>query len=164
MAVLLFFASTYVGVAFLVFLSYAWVYGRSTRHEHPAAVVVLGSRLIDGRVPPLLRARLDRAIEVHRETEPKPLLIPSGGQGPDESRPEGEAMAEHLLASGVPAADVVPEPRALNTAQNLEYSRRIQVEAGLLAAPLVAMTLKMCRRSSFSMSQTSSTTPRLSLA
>lgn len=130
LAVLLFFASTYVGVAFLVFLSYAWVYGRSTRHEHPAAVVVLGSRLIDGRVPPLLRARLDRAIEVHRETEPKPLLIPSGGQGPDESRPEGEAMAEHLLASGVPAADVVPEPRALNTAQNLEYSRRIQVEAG----------------------------------
>ncbi|MFD5823129.1 YdcF family protein [Nesterenkonia xinjiangensis] len=139
LAVLLFLLTGYVSVAFVIFLSYALAYGRMTHREHPAALVVLGSRLIGGQVPPLLRARLDRALEVYQDTEPKPLLIPSGGQGPDESRAEGAAMAEYLREQGVPAQDVIAETEAVSTAQNLRFAQQIQDDAGRSGA-LLAVT------------------------
>ena len=113
--------------------------GHQSAHVAPAAVVILGAQLIGGKVPPLLRARLDRALQVYRDADdPQPLLIPSGGQGVDESRPEGEGMAEYLLAAGVASGDVRPENRAVNTEQNLLYSAQIQREAGRPRPMLVA--------------------------
>ncbi|WP_460689598.1 YdcF family protein [Nesterenkonia suensis] len=138
-AVLLFLSTGYLSVAFVIFLSYAVAYGHMNHRDHPDAVVILGSRLIDGEVPPLLKDRLDRALEIYGQSEQKPLLIPSGGQGPDESRPEGEAMAEYLLAQGAAAEDVIPENRAVNTAQNLRFAQQIQDDAGR-SGPLLAVT------------------------
>ena len=113
--------------------------GHQSAHVAPAAVVILGAQLIGGKVPPLLRARLDRALQVYRDADdPQPLLIPSGGQGVDESRPEGEGMAEYLLAAGVASGDVRPENRAVNTEQHLLYSAQIQREAGRPGPMLVA--------------------------
>lgn len=57
-------------------------------------------------------------------------MIPSGGQGHDETRPEGAAMAEYLQEQGVPAEDIAVEDRAVNTEQNLLLSARLQEEAG----------------------------------
>lgn len=51
--------------------------------------------------------------------------MPSGGQGPDEARSEGEAMGEYLLEHGIPAGAVLPETRAVNTEQNLHSSREV---------------------------------------
>lgn len=127
---LVFFGSGYLGVVFLIFVTYAVVYGRTRHKVEPAAVVILGSQLIEGRVPPLLRARLDRALEIYRQaSEPKPLLIPSGGQGADEPRPEGEGMAEYLLEQGAAPADVLPEEQAVNTEQNLRLSATLHDDA-----------------------------------
>lgn len=138
LAVLIFFGFGYLGVVFLIFLTYALVYGHTKHQQAPAAVVVLGSRLINGRVPPLLRARLNKAVEVYRAADPKPLLIPSGGQGPDESRPEGEAMAEYLAEHGIPEEDIAAENQAVNTEQNLRYSQQVQQEVGRAGPVLVA--------------------------
>lgn len=121
---LLFVVTAYLGVFFVVFLGYALFYSRSVRVKNPAAIVVLGSGLINGEVPPLLRSRIDRAIEVWRR-HPHSLLIPSGGQGADEPRPEAAAMAEYMLASGVPAAAVLPEARSTTTRENLTFSQLV---------------------------------------
>ncbi|RKW70033.1 YdcF family protein [Galactobacter caseinivorans] len=139
LAFLLFFVSSYVGGVFVVFLVYALAYARMEPRFEPDAVVILGSRLIGGKVPPLLRARLDRAVQIYGETDPKPLMIPSGGQGADETRPEGAAMAEYLVQAGIPEGDVLPENHAVNTAQNLRLARDIQLQAGR-TGPLVAVT------------------------
>lgn len=110
LAALLFFLCGYAGVVFVVFLAAAVAYGRAGHDMVPEAIAILGSRLIGGRVPPLLASRLDKAVELYRAApEPKPLLIPSGGQGGDESRPEGEGMAEYLRGAGIPTSDIVPE-------------------------------------------------------
>ena len=96
-ALLLFVACAYLGVAFVAFLLYSVVYGRMQHRVQPAALVILGSRVIDGRVPPLLASRLDRALQLYRKqaaTGSAPLLIPTGGKGDDETRSEGSAMAE----------------------------------------------------------------------
>lgn len=139
---LLVFVCSYLGVVFVAFLVSAIVYGRIRPGARPAAIVVLGSKIIDGRVPPLLRSRLDRALSVYRglaATGSAPLLIPSGGQGVDETRAEGTAMAEYLLAQGADPADVRPEERATTTRENLVLSAAVQASAGRPGA-VVAVT------------------------
>lgn len=139
LAALLFFLCSYFGVVFVVFLAYAIAYGRMSTRVEPAGIVVLGSRLIHGQVPPLLRSRLDKAVELYKRTSPKPILIPSGGQGIDESRAEGIAMAEYLLTVGVSEDDVLIEDKAVNTEENLKLSAQIFSASGR-NGPLVAVT------------------------
>lgn len=139
LAALLFFLCSYFGVVFVVFLAYAIAYGRMPFREAPQGIVVLGSRLIDGEVPPLLRSRLDKALEIYRDTEPRPLLIPSGGQGHDEPHPEGVAMGDYLLAAGADPADVAVEDQAVNTEENLRLSKKVFAASGR-SGPLLAVT------------------------
>ncbi|PQZ89056.1 hypothetical protein CQ018_16040 [Arthrobacter sp. MYb227] len=139
LAALLFFLCSYFGVVFVVFLSYAVAYGRMASRVKPAGIVVLGSRLIHGQVPPLLRSRLDKAVEIYEQTTPRPILIPSGGQGLDESRAEGTAMAEYLFTAGVPSDDVLIEDKAINTEENLKLASLMFSASGHSGA-LVAVT------------------------
>jgi uncharacterized SAM-binding protein YcdF (DUF218 family) len=126
--------AAYVGAVFCVFLLTAVVYGRIRLPARADVVVVLGAGLRDGRVTPLLRSRLDRALEVYRRSAAAgttPLMIPSGGQGDDEPRAEGTAMAEYLVENGVPPEQVRAETRSTNTRENLVFSREVQQEAGV---------------------------------
>ncbi|MEV7418202.1 YdcF family protein [Streptomyces sp. NPDC089919] len=120
----------YVSFIFLCFLGYAYLYGRITVRGNVDYVVVLGSGLIGGdRVPPLLASRLEKgrriyAAQLARGGRP-PLLLTSGGQGQDEALPEGRAMADWLLARGVPAEDLRVEDRSRSTDENLRFSRAL---------------------------------------
>jgi len=139
--VLLLFAAPigYVGFAFAVFLAWSLVYARVARlAPPPAAVVVLGSGLIGGRVPPLLAQRVALGVEV-QGGERRPVLVLSGGQGPDEPRSEGEAMAEHARGLGAPDEGVLVEGASRTTEQNLRYSRTLLADAGV-EGPLLAVT------------------------
>ncbi|MGU3409739.1 YdcF family protein [Microbacterium sp. M1A1_1b] len=131
----------YVGIVFLVFLLSALVYGHVDKPREADVVVVLGSGLVRGQVPPLLRSRLDKGIAVWRHSVARgrsTVMIPSGGQGPDESRAEGAAMAEYLVAQGVPETAVLPETRSTNTDENLRFSQRVQQDGGLTGSVVVA--------------------------
>ncbi|MEV1292411.1 YdcF family protein [Pseudonocardia sp. NPDC049635] len=122
---------TYLGFLFCCYLAYSWLYGRLRPRPGFDFVVVLGSRLIDGRVPPLLASRLDRAAALwHAETRRggAPLLVTSGGQGPDEPVPEAHAMARHVVSAGVPAESVVTEDRSMTTLENLGNSHAIMTD------------------------------------
>ncbi|KTS02646.1 YdcF family protein [Microbacterium testaceum] len=133
----------YAAAAFVAFLVSSLLYAALPVPRTPTAIVVLGSGLIDGRVPPLLRGRLDRAIvawqRAGRAGGVAPFVIPSGGQGPDEPRAEAEAMADYLREHGIPANLVHPETRSLNTRENLAFSRAIVEEIGA-TKPLLVVT------------------------
>lgn len=119
--------SAYVAAFFVLFLAYGAVYRRA-RVGAFDAIIVLGAGLIDGQVPPLLASRLDRAIglfDARRAAGDECVLIPTGGQGRDEPRAEGEAMAEYLVTKGVASQLVLAETEAKNTEQNLMFSRSI---------------------------------------
>jgi uncharacterized SAM-binding protein YcdF (DUF218 family) len=138
--VLLGFACLYAAATFAAFGVYSLVYSRFRHTVAPDVVVILGSGLIDGQVPPLLRSRLDLALRIHRSARPgtrRPLLIPSGGQGDDEPRPEGVAMAEYLIANGAEPADVLPETESTSTRENLLRSRESQESSGRTGDTLV---------------------------
>ncbi|MEU8463784.1 YdcF family protein [Streptomyces sp. NPDC029003] len=124
----------YVAFLFLCFLGYAFLYGRIKVRGDVDHVVLLGSGLIGGeRVPPLLASRLRKGQEIYaaqlaRGSRP-PLLLPSGGKGSDEKVPEARAMADWLIAAGVPAEHIVLEDRSTTTEENMLFSREIMEAA-----------------------------------
>ena len=121
---------------------------KAARHQPPAdrdVIVILGCWFRkDGSLPPLLRGRVDRAIEYwkkHREeTGRDAFLIPSGGKGRDESMPEAEAMKAYLVAQGIPENLILPETRSANTFQNMQFSRKIMEENHLPGEAVFATT------------------------
>ncbi|MFD4339772.1 YdcF family protein [Streptomyces anulatus] len=125
--------AVYFSFLFLCFVCYAFLYGRLRVRRKADFVVVLGSGLVGGStVPPLLASRLKRGQEVHARLSRRggsPVLITSGGQGPDEERPESHAMADHLVAQGFPAHLIEREDRSTNTEENLRFSKAIMEKA-----------------------------------
>lgn len=123
----------YVSFLFFCFIGYAFLYGRLQPRRDVDFVVVLGSGLIGGeRVPPLLASRLERGRKVYEAQAARgnpPVLLTSGGQGPDERLPESHAMADYLTERGFPAEHVRREDRSRTTEENLVYSRAIMAEA-----------------------------------
>jgi uncharacterized SAM-binding protein YcdF (DUF218 family) len=120
----------YLAFGFVGYLLYSWLYLTATgRFGRPVgSVVVLGSGLIDGRVPPLLASRLDRglaAFEKARAAGLAPVLVTSGGRGPDEPRAEAEAMAEYVTQRGVEPGSVIVEDRSRTTHENLARSAEL---------------------------------------
>jgi len=121
---------TYISFLFVCFLAYAFVYSRVRSSRKVDFVIVLGAGLRGSRVPPLLASRLDRAKQVFDRAVRKgrsPLLITSGGQGPDEDIPESHAMASYLIERGVPGDRVLREDRSTSTMENLTFSRELMV-------------------------------------
>ena len=91
-------------------------------------IIVLGSGLIGDKVPPLLASRIDTGIKLfHRfHTADHPVkVILTGGQGADEMLPEGEAMAQYALKKGMKKEDIIIENKAINTYENLLFSKRL---------------------------------------
>ncbi|WP_461028314.1 YdcF family protein [Streptomyces sparsus] len=124
--------SAYVSFLFACFLGYAFLYGRIAVRGDVDYVVVLGAGLLGGeRVSSLLAGRLRRGRQIYlaqtgRGSRP-PLLLTSGGQGPDEKVPEARAMADWLLARGVPEEHLRLEERSRNTRENLEFSQGLML-------------------------------------
>jgi uncharacterized SAM-binding protein YcdF (DUF218 family) len=121
---------SYFAFLFACFVGYGFLYGRIKVKQRLDYVVVLGSGLIGGkRVPPLLASRLDRGRAVWEGQAAlhgrSPILITSGGQGPDEDLPESHAMAQYLVDRGFPEDRIVREDKSRTTEENLRYSRAI---------------------------------------
>ena len=116
----------YGSVSFLIFMIYTLFLQIIPRKKDFDYVIIHGAGLLDGsRVSKLLRDRLDKAVEVYRQDPSPPWLIPSGGQGPDETVPEAEAMKGYLLTQGIPEKDILPESESTTTMENLLFSKRI---------------------------------------
>ncbi len=129
-------ANTYatVFVYFECMLAGSVICGVKAAKNEPAMdkdfIVILGCWFRkDGTLPPLLRGRVDKAVDFWRRQKEKTgkeaVFIPSGGQGKDESMPEAEAMRQYLLSRDIPDRLILPEAKSANTFQNMSFSRNI---------------------------------------
>ena len=109
------------------------IFGRVRRHE-PAFdkgyIIILGCKIKDdGSLYPLIRGRVDRALEFARKQEeaggPSPIFIPSGGKGDDEPMSEADAMAEYMISQGIARERIFPENKSVRTKENMRFSKDI---------------------------------------
>lgn len=91
-------------------------------------IIVLGARVVETRITPLLAARIDKGIEL-LENSPDAMLIMSGGQGPGEETAEGEDMAEYARQRGVNPEKIIVEGQSCSTEENLLFSRALMEKA-----------------------------------
>jgi uncharacterized SAM-binding protein YcdF (DUF218 family) len=76
---------------------------------HPAeAIVVLGAAQYNGRPSPVLKARLDHALDLYNRGL-APAIITTGSYGSDPNFSEAEVGRKYLVQRGVGVADIVTE-------------------------------------------------------
>jgi len=99
--------------------------------------IVLGNRVRDDGTPSRwLAARLNRAVALYK-TGAFPLIIVSGGtRAPDYDEPK--AMRAYLIAHGVPAEAVIPDPEGFNTWGTAQGSSAIMKARGLKSAMVIS--------------------------
>ncbi len=110
------------------FLSAYFLYQFNRPKYNQDFIIVLGSGLINDKVPPLLASRIQKAIDFyHRQAavSTPPTIILSGGQGSDENLPEAEAMQRYAIEKGIPIEHTLQENRSFNTYQNMLFSKQI---------------------------------------
>lgn len=93
-------------------------------------IIVLGAGLMNGdQVTPLLGQRIDRGITFYqkqnRKKHKRAKMILSGGQGGDETVPEGEAMRKYAVTHGIDPNDAIAEVDSKTTLQNMRFSKKI---------------------------------------
>ena len=147
LAALMFCACAYLGVFLLIFLGQTVVqriWGGRRTVPHPDVVVVHGAGLINGRVGPLLGSRITGGIKAWRDEDALrpgvPLLVMSGGQGPDEPVSEARAMADYAIARGIPPERILLEDRSTTTRTNISYTRDLLAERGMVDPQVLLVT------------------------
>jgi uncharacterized SAM-binding protein YcdF (DUF218 family) len=90
----------------------------SLEEIHPAdAIVVFGAAEYSGRPSPVLRARLDHALEVfHRGMAP--VVITTGGAAADPTFSEGGVGRDYLMHHGIPERSLIAETQGRDTSES----------------------------------------------
>lgn len=101
------------------------------------AIAVFGAAEYDGRPSPVLRARLDHALELYQRGL-APLVITLGGGDPTDRHSEGGVGEDYLLAHGVPEQSIIAETRSDNTEESAERLAAIAQENGLRSIVVVS--------------------------
>lgn len=99
-------------------------------------IIVLGAGLLNGnQISPLLKSRIDVALQFarrqHQATGHWPVIICTGGQGPDETISEGAAMVAYAKQTGYPTQNLLAETEAKNTYQNMAFSKQMLIDHGI---------------------------------
>ena len=120
-----------------------WVTGQIRYYAHrdearPAdAIAVFGAAEYDGRPSPVLRARLDHALQLYRRGL-APLVITLGGGDPADRHSEGGVGHDYLLAHGVPERAIIAETKSDNTEQSAQRLAVIARANGLRSIIVVS--------------------------
>lgn len=120
----------YLSCVFVTFLFYTKFIEYVPHMKDFDYLIVHGAGLINGnQVSRLLADRCDKAIEVYSKDKTKPIIIPSGGQGPDETVSEAHAMALYMIEHGVDPNHIREEDQSPDTMTNVVNSKKI-IDAG----------------------------------
>jgi uncharacterized SAM-binding protein YcdF (DUF218 family) len=112
---------------------------QSTRDEaRPADVIlVLGAAEYSGRPSPVLKARLDHALDLYRE-KMAPRMFTTGGAGGDPVYTEGGVGRSYLMSHGVPSEAIIVETEGESTLESTSLAGEIMDRMGLHSAIVVS--------------------------
>lgn len=112
---------------------------QSTRDETTPAdlILVLGAAEYRGRPSPVLKARLDHALNLF-ERRLAPRLLVTGGAGGDPDYTEGGVGRSYLIEHNVPSESIIVEPEGETTAHSIAAAGEIMERMGLKSCILVS--------------------------
>jgi uncharacterized SAM-binding protein YcdF (DUF218 family) len=102
------------GVVYTVALIMVLMVSQQDQRRPVDAIVVLGAAQYNGRPSPVLRARLDHAIQLYHEGL-APRIVVTGGVGRGDTTSEALVGRHYLLTNGIPASAVVVQPQGRST-------------------------------------------------
>ncbi len=112
---------------------------QSTREEAQAAdiILVLGAAEYRGKPSPVLKARLDHALELYQQGL-APRIMTTGGAGGDPIFTEGGVGRTYLMGHGVPSEAIVVENEGESTLESTARAGEIMERMGLHSAIVVS--------------------------
>ncbi len=120
-----------VVAGFLIVTAFRITRTASSEELHPAdAIVVFGAAEYSGHPSPVLRARLDHALDLfHRGLAP--VVITTGGAALDPTFSEGGVGRDYLMRHGVPERSLIAETQGRDTSESAERVAVIMRANGL---------------------------------
>jgi len=94
------------------------IWERLDTRKRADAIVVLGAAQYDGRPSPVLRARMDHAIDLWRRGL-APRLITTGGRGAGDTTSEAAVERRYAISHGVPDSSILAESRSRSTSETM---------------------------------------------
>jgi len=134
--VFIFYSYFIFGFAFTGFMLYSILYLFIPKKKHYDFIIIHGAGLLGGeKVTPLLKRRIDKAVEAYHKSKNSNIkIIASGGQGGDEKISEAQAITNYLLEeTDVPQDAIILEDQSRTTYENLLFSKELGEE--LVAKP-----------------------------
>ena len=130
-----------LGAALAVYIAYVSlrIERQSILDEaRPADVIlVLGAAEYSGHPSPVLRARLDHALELYQR-QLAPRILTTGGAGGDPVYTEGAVGRAYLMNHGVPSDAIIVETEGESTLESTALAGEIMRRMGLQSAIVVS--------------------------
>ena len=114
-----------------------WLQAQVDEAQPADAIVVLGAAQYLGRPSPVLKARLDHALELYRRRL-APRIITTGGHGRSSKFAEGDVGQDYLLQQGVSADAVIADSRGRSTVESARAVAEIMKQKGLASCIVVS--------------------------
>jgi len=100
-------------------------------------IVVLGAAEYRGKPSPVLRARLDHALDLYKKGL-APRLLTTGGAGGDPVYTEGDVGRAYLVSRGVPSEAIVVDAEGASTVYSTAAAAEIMRRMGLKSCIVVS--------------------------
>ncbi len=121
-----------------------FLFGRRDEARQVDAIVVLGAAQYDGRPSPVLKARLDQALELYAEGYSVRVIL-TGGVGIGDTVSEAQVGARYMERAGVDSDHILVEPTGLSSEESLVAVSHLMSNHGLTSALLVSDPFHMLR-------------------
>jgi uncharacterized SAM-binding protein YcdF (DUF218 family) len=132
------------GIAFTVALVFVLVVSQQDQRRAADAIVVLGAAQYNGRPSPVLKARLDHAVELYRDRL-APRIIVTGGVGRGDTMSEAAVSRRYLLWRGVRDTAIIVQPQGRSTYTSMTVVAQWLQLRRLSSVILVSDPFHMCR-------------------
>lgn len=121
--------------------------GHLSRDRKTDCVIVLGAAAWHDKPSPVLKERLNHAIELYKDGKSK-FIILTGGYGKGAKHAESEVGSDYCIRMGIPKGDLRVEKESSNTLDNLREAKKIMNQEDWKSALLVSdpWHLKRARR------------------
>jgi len=104
--------------AWVMSLVAVWLWSRRDEARPAAAIVVLGAAQYDGKPSPVLRARVDHAIDLFRRGFAQRIIF-TGGVGDRDTTSEAAVSQRYAIERGIPPRAILIETIGRSTSESL---------------------------------------------